>query len=82
MPRKKDIANVWDKAKSIRGKNPEVWRRDVKGKMIRKGSYGTQGKYGWEIDHIKPQSKGGSDTTRNMQALHWKENLKKSDKYK
>ena len=82
MPRKKDVENTWEKAKTIRGRNPDAWRRDVRGKIIRKGSYGTQGEYGWEVDHIKPKSKGGSDTTRNLRALHWKENLKKSDKYK
>ena len=32
----------------------------------------------WE----KTKSNSGSDTTRNLQALHWEENLKKSDKYK
>lgn len=80
MPTKKDIDNNWEKAKTIRGKNPDTWRRDAKGNKIRRGSYGTHGKYGWEIDHIKPKAKGGSNSDRNLQALHWEENLKKSDK--
>jgi 5-methylcytosine-specific restriction endonuclease McrA len=70
MPPKKDIENAWEKAKIIRGKNPDTWRRDAKGRKIRKGSYGTQGEYGGAIDHIKPKSKGGSDAPRNLQALH------------
>ena len=34
---------VWDKGKRIRGKDPEHWRKDVTGKPIRRGAYGTQG---------------------------------------
>ena len=80
MATKKDIKIAWEKAKTIRGKYPETWRRDSKGKKIRKGSYGTKGKFGWELDHIKPKSKGGPDKPKNIQALHWKENLTKSNK--
>ncbi|RLD12876.1 MAG: HNH endonuclease [Caldiserica bacterium] len=78
---KTTIKKVWGKAKPIKGKNPDVWRKDSKGNKIRFGSYGTQGKYGWEIDHKRPQSKGGSEHGRNLQPLHWKENRKKGDKY-
>ena len=56
---KTTIKKVWGKAKPIKGKNPDVWRKDSKGNKIRFGSYGTQGKYGWEIDHKRPQSKVG-----------------------
>lgn len=72
---------AWEKAKTVRGKNPDTWRRDSKGNVIRQGSYGTKGEYGWEVDHKKPKSKGGSDSTRNLQALHHEANRKKSDKY-
>ena len=34
-----------------------------------------------EIDHIVPVSKGGTDSSRNLQALQWEENRKKSDTY-
>jgi len=81
MASKKSIDNAWDKAKPIRGKNPDTWRRDPQGNKIRKGSYGTQGDYGWELDHKNPASKGGSDSGRNIQPLHWKENRQKSDEY-
>jgi len=81
MPSKKLIEEVWEKAQEIRGKNPEVWRRDTEGNKIRKPSYGTEGEFGWEIDHKKPIEKGGTDNPRNLQPLHWEENRKKSDKY-
>ena len=81
MASKKKIGEVWDKATPIRGKDRDVWRKDSSGKKIRKASYGTNGEYGWDIDHVKPASKGGSDSLRNLQPLHWKENTKKSNKY-
>ena len=80
MASKKDIEATWDKAKPIRGKNPDTWRKDGEGNKIRKGSYGTTGEYGWEVDHIKPKAKGGSDSTQNLQALQWEANREKSDK--
>ena len=78
---KTTIQKVWEKAKQIRGKNPDAWRKDSKGDKIRFGSYGTTGKYGWEIDHKKPKAKRGSDASKNLQPLHWRENRKKADKY-
>lgn len=75
------IKKVWEKAKPIRGKNPDVWRKDLKDNKIRFGSYGTQEKYGWEIDHKKPKSKAGSEHRKNLQPLHWEENREKCDNY-
>ena len=66
MASKKQIQEVWEKAKPIRGKDLDVWRKDIYGYKIRFGSYGTQGEYGWEIDHKNPKDKGGSDQIRNL----------------
>jgi len=79
IKKKKDVA--WDNASKVRGKNPDTWRRDPYGNIIRKGSYGTNGEFGWEIDHIKPKSKGGTDISKNIQALSTKKNRSLSDKY-
>ena len=76
---KKD--DVWEKATTIKGKNPETWRKDAYGNTIRYGSYGTKGDYGWELDHKNPKSNGGTNTLRNIQALQWAENRKKGNKY-
>lgn len=80
MPSKKQIEDAWNKAKPIRGENPDTWRKDVQGNKLRKGSYGTTGQYGWEIDHKNPRANGGTDHPRNLQPLHWEANRKKSDK--
>lgn len=77
---KKLIETVWEKADTIRGRDEGVWRKDDEGNVIRHGSYGTVGDYGWEIDHKNPVSKGGTDNIRNLRPLHWEENREKSDK--
>jgi len=80
MPSKKTIEDTWEKGIPIRGRDPDVWRKDEEGNRIRHGSYGTQGEYGWEIDHRNPVAKGGTDNPRNLRPLHWEENREKSDK--
>ena len=82
MPSKKQIEHAWEKASTVRRKDPDTWRKDDKRNLIRKGSYGTQGEYGWEVDHKNPISKGGTDSLRNLQALHWEANREKGAKRK
>jgi 5-methylcytosine-specific restriction endonuclease McrA len=72
--------DAWDRASTVPGRDPETWRRDELGNMIRRQSYGTQGEYGWEIDHRNPVSNKGTDHGRNLRALHWEANRKKGDK--
>jgi 5-methylcytosine-specific restriction endonuclease McrA len=80
MASKKKIDEIWEKAKTIRGQNSDVWRKDEYGNKIRKASYGTTGEYGWEVDHSNPKNNGGTDHGRNLKPLHWEENRKKADK--
>lgn len=80
MVSKKKVEEVWEKARPVKGKNPDAWRKDAMGNMIRNASYGTHGEYGWDIDHKYPKSKGGSDADKNLQPLHWEANIKKGDK--
>ena len=76
-----DKEHVWNKAKPVRGKNPNQYRRDSKGNVIYKAAYGRNSPMGWQVDHIKPKSKGGSDHRRNLQALQTGANQRKSNKY-
>ena len=68
----------------IKNKNPKIQRKDVYGKILNYNDYG----YGdncessWEIDHILPKSKGGSDYLINLQPLQTKINREKSNSLK
>ena len=77
--RQKRIA--WGKASRIRGKNPNLYRRDSAGNQIYKPAYGKQGRQSWEVDHIKPKAKGGSNSPRNLQALQTRANRRKGSAY-
>ena len=79
MANQDQINKVWKKAKPIRGKDPRVIRQDPYGNEIHKNSYGKASKHGWEIDHIKPKSRGGSDHLVNLQALKTQVNRDKGD---
>ncbi len=76
------VTKVWAKAeKKGFGYDPDIIREDIYGMEIHLNDYGKQTEFGWQIDHIKPVAKGGSDHMKNLQPLHWKSNLKKGDKY-
>jgi CRISPR/Cas system Type II protein with McrA/HNH and RuvC-like nuclease domain len=49
------------------------------GNVMYKPSYGKVSQMGWDVDHITPQSKWGSDATRNLQALNASVNRGKGD---
>lgn len=76
------IDSVWNKALIDPNNDPNVFRKDYAGAWIRRDQYGErETKYGWEIDHMKPLAKGGSDSIENLVPLHWKNNARKSDDY-
>jgi 5-methylcytosine-specific restriction endonuclease McrA len=79
MATKDQIDKAWNNAKAVRGKDPKLYRQDPYGTIIYKRSYGKDSRMGWEVDHIKPIARGGSDAIRNVQALHTEKNREKSD---
>lgn len=76
------IDSVWNKALIDPNNDHNVFRKDYAGAWIRRDQYGERdAKYGWEIDHMKPLAKGGSDSIENLVPLHWENNAQKSDNY-
>ena len=73
------IDAVWNKAKTIEDSDPSIYRCDILDNLLYHGSYGKQTIMGWEIDHIKPVSKGGTDDIENLQILQSSANSKKGD---
>ncbi len=78
---KEIVEVIWKKAQEIPNYNPNIWRKDFAGAWIRKDQYGATGNYGWEIDHLKPTAKGGTDELKNLKPIHWQNNRYKSDNY-
>ncbi len=74
------LSAIWFKAQVVQGYDANVFRQDPYGSWIKWDEYGQTTSYGWHVDHIIPESRGGKHLFNNWQPLHWRNNLKKSDR--
>lgn len=70
---------VWSKAKKIKGLDPKEFRMDADKKIILYKLYGKTIEGGWDIDHIIPISRNGTNDIDNLQALNYSYNRSKGN---
>ena len=75
------LEQIWDKGQKIRGKDPNLYRKDIYGNEMYRHSYGMDTPKGWNVDHSKPVSKGGTNHLNNLQPLNSSANKSKGNKY-
>jgi hypothetical protein len=75
------VERVWQEAIFISAENEQNgYRKDTCDAWIKRDRYGDrQSSYGWEIDHIVPSGRGGTDALSNLRPLHWQNNAARSD---
>ena len=79
---KEEKLKIWEKGKVISGMDPTIWRLDQCGAIMKWDLYGDRTdktNCGWEIDHIKPESKGGEDIISNARPLQWYNNASRQN---
>jgi hypothetical protein len=74
------IQAVWEKGNIVPNNDPTKWRKDDCQAWIGRLAYGDRNsQYGWEIDHITPESQGGTDQLSNLRPLQWQNNAARQE---
>lgn len=76
------VQEVWNKGIVIDGYDSDLYRQDFAGAWISRNAYGDADSiFGWEIDHVYPQSRGGLNHFINLRPMNIRNNRSKSDDY-
>lgn len=76
------INYVWQKGLKVDGYDPDIYRQDYSGAWISRNAYGDRDSIlGWEIDHVYPVAKGGTDEDINLRPINCRNNISKGDSY-
>ena len=86
---KEQLEEIWRKGREVEGKNPDVYRMDAAGAIIKKDDRRVESEYGWEVDHVFPRAKLEErgipetewDAMVNLRPFHAQNNRRKSDDY-
>lgn len=70
------LEQVWQKAGQIPGMDPENYRRDEQGSIIRKEEFNNESSiYGWCLNYLKPFWEGGNTELSNVTPLSCRNKL-------
>jgi hypothetical protein len=72
---------VWEKGRAIQGFNPDSFRYDMCGAVMVRSGINVFKPDGWEIDHIIPVARGGTDDLSNLQPLTVEHNRMKGNQH-
>lgn len=79
---KETIQKVWEKGRTVEGFDPNIIRKDFCNAWIMRNEYANcDSVFGWEIDHVYPESLGGDDNILNLRPMQWENNRAKGDDF-
>lgn len=82
--KKRLVKKIWEKAQVIENMDPDLYRLDHCGALIKKELLCAKRQplsMVWEIDLIKPKKQGGKEELSNMQALQWENKKAKAESF-
>lgn len=71
------LEQIWEKGSTVKGKNPDLYRKDSYGNLMYKGSYGLYSPMGWNVDHSKAVANGGTNHLNNLNPMNSRANSAK-----